>query len=179
MIPAPAILARSPSAAVDAGRAGESASRKSAASSWLPEPPDRQRSHLSDAVIVAIHVHDAEVVVECGLRDEEIRDRRAVPHAVMMGQVTLEAQGTIEDVARRCDGFQAGTQIPPQRVVVACGSSRVELFELADRTDEQRPGKRLQLTADRGVRCPGRGALVEHPSCYLHMSSDVSTPTSI
>ncbi len=90
-----------PSAAVGAGRAGESVSRKSAVSRWLPEPPDRQRSHLGDAVMVAIHVHDAEVVVQCGLRDEEIRDRRAVPHAVVMGQVTLEVQGTIEDVARR------------------------------------------------------------------------------
>jgi hypothetical protein len=82
-------------------------------------------------------MHDAEVVVQCGLRDEEIRDRRAVPHAVVMGQVALEVQGTIEDVARRCDGFQAGTQIRLQRVVVACGSSRVEPLELADGTDEQ------------------------------------------
>src|SRR2546430_15907529 len=118
IIPVPAIPARSPGAAVGAGRAGESVSRKSAASWWLPEPPDRQRSHLSDAVIVAIHVHDAEGVAQCGLCDEEIRDRRAGPHAGGMAQVTLEAQGTIEDVARRCGGFQAGTPRRPQRAAV-------------------------------------------------------------
>jgi hypothetical protein len=46
-------------------------------------------------------VHDAKVMLERGLGDQEIRDRDAVSHSVVMSEVALEPQPALEEV-RRC-----------------------------------------------------------------------------
>lgn len=49
------------------------------------EAAHNQRPHLGDALEIAVDVDDAEPVVERRAGDEQIRDRRAVPHPVVMG----------------------------------------------------------------------------------------------
>jgi hypothetical protein len=46
-------------------------------------------------------------MVERDLGGNEVWNRGAVPHAVVMGQVSLQGQSPIEEVQRRCDDIEA------------------------------------------------------------------------
>ena len=52
-------------------------------------PANDQRAHLGDALVVTVDVHDTELVVERGAGNQESRNRRAVPHAVVVSEVAL------------------------------------------------------------------------------------------
>ena len=93
-------------------------------------------------------MHDTELVVHRGLGDEQVGDRGAVPHAMVVREVVLQLQRTIEDVGWCGDNLETGMQVGLQLLVVAGRSSRVELFELADGAHEQRPGKLGELSSD-------------------------------
>lgn len=72
------------------------------------EPPRDQRADLGDPREVAVDVHHAEVVEERRFGDQEIWDRRAVPHPVVVRQGLLQAQRPVEQVGRGGDGPDAG-----------------------------------------------------------------------
>ena len=55
---------------------------------------------MRDSLEVAVYVNDAESVVQGGASDEEIRDRRSVPHALMVSQIPLEIVSALEQVGR-------------------------------------------------------------------------------
>src|SRR5262245_9222359 len=118
---------------------------------------------------------DTEIVVERRLGDEEVGDRHAMPHAVMMGEVALQPQRPFEDVRRRGNNLEAGMESIALRVVVSRRLGRVESFELPDRTDIQRCGKFGQLTTHDRIVLSHRSALVDDPASYRHISSDANT----
>ena len=76
---------------------------------------DDQRANLGDPLEVAVDVHDPEPVVERGLRDQEIRDRRAMPHAVVVSEVPLQQQCALEEIGRRRRKSRWGPQGAPPR----------------------------------------------------------------
>ena len=65
------------------------------------QPANDEWTHFGYTIKVAVDMHDAHSVVERGLGDEEVRDGRAVPHAVVVRQVLLESERSVEDVGRR------------------------------------------------------------------------------
>ncbi len=86
-------------------------------------------------------MHDTELVVYRGLGDEQGGDQGAVPHAMVVHEVTLQLQRTVEDVGRCGENLETGVQLGLQLLVMAGRSGRVELVEFADGAHEQRPGK--------------------------------------
>lgn len=62
------------------GRAGRSA---------LPEAAHDKRANLGDAVEIGVDVHHAQSVMERCDRNQEVGDGRAMPHAMVMGEVAL------------------------------------------------------------------------------------------
>jgi hypothetical protein len=59
------------------------------------EPSYHERTHLRDPLVVAVDVQDAEAVVHRGLGDQQVRDRRAMPHPMVVGEVALELKCTL------------------------------------------------------------------------------------
>jgi len=112
------------------------------------------------------------------LGDEEIGDGRSVPHAVVMGEITLKAKGPVEHIGRRFQDVKRVVEVGLETVVVTGRACRVQLLELSDGAHQQRPGRLDQAITDTSVAGPGRRALVEHPAGYLHISSDRRTATS-
>jgi hypothetical protein len=74
-----------------------------------------ERADLGDPLVVAIDMDDAEVVMECGLGDEEIRERRAMPHPVVVGEVELNLESELEDVNRCRDAGEAVAKLGSKR----------------------------------------------------------------
>jgi hypothetical protein len=62
----------------------------------LEQPADSKGADLRNSLEIAIDVNDAEPVVQGSASDEEIRDRRPVPHAVVMSQISLEIVCALE-----------------------------------------------------------------------------------
>jgi hypothetical protein len=56
-------------------------------------------------------VSDAQTVVQCCFGNEQIGDRRAVPHAVMVSQLALEVEGALEYVGRRRNDLETGMKL--------------------------------------------------------------------
>ena len=71
--------------------APESTRSRSVSSEGSGKPPGCQRANLSCAIEVLVDVEHPALVMERGLSDETVRDRRAMPHTVMMGEVPLQA----------------------------------------------------------------------------------------
>jgi hypothetical protein len=125
------------------------------------EPAAGERSHLGDPVEIAVDMHDTELVVHCGLGDEQVGDWGAVSHVMVVREVALQPQRTVKDVGRCGDNLEAGMQLDLQLLVMAGRSSRVELFKLADGAHEQRPGKLCELPPDSWFTNSSGCALVE------------------
>ena len=68
--------------------------------SGLAQAARHERSNLRDPLVIGVDVHDAEAVMERGLRDQEVVDRGAMPEPVVMGEVVLEREPPFEDVGR-------------------------------------------------------------------------------
>lgn len=102
-----------------------------------------------------------------------------MPHAMVMCQVLLETERSIEDILRRGRDLKVRVQIVLEVVVVARRAGRVKLFELTDGTHEQQSRKRGQLFSCPWVRGSGCRALIENPTGQRHISSDTSTSTSV
>jgi hypothetical protein len=49
------------------------------------ESTNNEGTYFGDSLVVPIDVNDAQAMVEGGLSDQEVGDRGAVPHAMMMG----------------------------------------------------------------------------------------------
>src|SRR5215207_6350257 len=123
-------------------------------------------------------MHDAELVIQRGLGNEQVGDGRPMPHAVMVGEVALQPQCAFEDVRRGVNGREAVVKLLLERVVVARRAGGIELLELADRADVEISGQFGQLRAHNSITAPHRRALVEQPPPYRHMPSDASTSRS-
>jgi hypothetical protein len=67
-------------------------------SGFLTKPAHDEGTDLGDPFEVAVDVDDAEVMVERRLGDEQIGDRDAVPHPMVMREVTLQPQRSFENV---------------------------------------------------------------------------------
>lgn len=39
-----------------------------------------------------VHVNDTETMVQCGLGDKQVRNRRPVPHAMVMSEISLQCR---------------------------------------------------------------------------------------
>jgi hypothetical protein len=142
------------------------------------QPAYDERADFGDALEVAIDVNDAEPVVQGRAGDEQIWNRRSVPHAVVMSQVALQGQGSLEQVGWRRDDLEGLAQVDLKDIVVRGGACRVELLELAHRAQEQgsrQLGERLPHSL---LAAAGGGALVEEPAPHRHICSEASTPTS-
>ena len=63
----------------------------------LDQPAHGEWADLRDSLEVAVDVNDAEPVVQGRASDEEIRDRRSVPHAVVVSQIPLEIVSALEE----------------------------------------------------------------------------------
>jgi hypothetical protein len=73
---------------------------------------------LRNSLEVAIDVNDTEPVVQGCASDEEIRDRRSVPHAVVVSQIPLEIVGALEQVRRCGDDLEGVAQVGFEGVIV-------------------------------------------------------------
>ena len=63
--------------------------RISGLSPLLRQPPNDERTHFGNAIKVTIDVNHTQVVVEGRLSDQQVRDRSAMPHAVVVREVLL------------------------------------------------------------------------------------------
>jgi hypothetical protein len=134
------------------------------------EAADGDLADFGDAVEVPVDVNDAELVVDCGLGDEKVGDGGAVPHAVVVDEVALELQGAVQDVRRGGDCLEGGVELRLKLVVMPCRPGGVQLFEFAERADVQLARQLSELRADPLVAGTGRGALVQYPAGYRHIS---------
>jgi hypothetical protein len=132
-------------------------------------------TNLSDSLEVAIDVNHAKAMMQRSFGDEQVRDRRPMPHAVMVRKVSLKPKGAFQDVSRSSDDVEARTKIDLECVIVLRRSSRIQLFKFAHGTNEQRTGHLLQLGSNLGIVYAGGGAFVEDPARYRHISSELST----
>jgi hypothetical protein len=123
-------------------------------------------------------VDDADIMVERGLGNQEIGDRDAVPHPVVVSKVVLEPQLTVEKIRRGISGQKVVAQQASPSDIVACRPDRIEQLELAYRADVEDPGELGQLPPHDGVVSPRLGALVDDPASYRDISSDASTSRS-
>ena len=57
-----------------------------------------QGPDLGNPTVVTIQVDDAEPMEQRGFCNQQIRDGRAMPHAMVVGQVLLELKRTIKNV---------------------------------------------------------------------------------
>lgn len=52
-------------------------------------------------------MYNSKPMEEGGFRDQQVWDRGAVPHPVVVGQILLESQGFVEEIWRRSHYFKA------------------------------------------------------------------------
>src|SRR5215467_10438250 len=93
------------------------------------ESPNDEGTYLRDSLVIPVDVDDPQAMVDSGHSDQEVGDRGAVPHAVVMGQVLLQAKGPVEKVRRRGDDPEVLVQVRLEIVVVTGRASRVQLLE--------------------------------------------------
>jgi len=139
-------------------------------------------------------MHDPKVVVQRGLGDHEIGKSHTVPHAVMVGKVTLQGLGTFQEISRGLRLMKPAIQLLHQKVVVARRPSRVQLLQPADWTDPQLarkftkgsgdgwlidPRGHCRLTARLSPRRSGQGVRSLRISCQAGASrSAAAAPSS-
>jgi hypothetical protein len=144
----------------------------------LSQPADRKWPDLGDSREVPVDVHYTEPVMQSRLGDQQVGDGGAMPHPVMMSEVSLEFQGALEDVGRCGHDPEAGVELVSQRVVIRGGPRRVELLMFTDRTDAQVASELSQLRAHDGVASSRSGTLVEYPAAHRHIRSEARTSRS-
>jgi len=132
-------------------------------------------TNLGNSLEVAVDMNHAKAMMQSSFCDEQIGDRRPVPHAVMARQVSLKPQGAVQHIRWSRDDVEARTKIGLQRVVVLGRSRRIQLFKFAHGTYEQGPCHLLQLGGNVRIVYAGCSAFVEDPAPYRHISSELST----
>ena len=97
-------------------------SRVSVSWSWLPELQFQavynERPNFGDAFKIGIHGHYAQTVVQRGLSDQQVRDGDAMPHSVVMCEISLQAKCSVEDVNRRSNDLKTCVNVVLQGIVV-------------------------------------------------------------
>lgn len=83
------------------------------------QPADDKWAHFGDPLKVPVDVDDAELVMERGTRDEQVGYGRAVPHPVVVSQVSLEIEHAIEHVSRCGNDRKGLAQVGREGVVVS------------------------------------------------------------
>lgn len=69
-----------------------------------------KRPYLGNSSVVPIDVDDAKPVEQRSLRYQQIWNRCAVPHSMVMGQILLEAKRAVKNVRRGGNDLEAGVQ---------------------------------------------------------------------
>jgi hypothetical protein len=100
------------------------------------QPADYEWPYLGDSLEIPIDVNHPQAVLQGYLGDQEVGDWRTVPHAVVMGKISLEAQRPVEKIRRRSNDLEIRMQVDLEVVVVPCGSGGIQLLELSHLADE-------------------------------------------
>lgn len=74
-----------------------------------------------------------------------------MPEPMVVCKVMLKLKRTLEDIGRGRRQFESVVELPPEKIVLRPGSSRVKLFELSHRANVQRIGKLAKLRAHDGI----------------------------
>src|SRR5688572_21729771 len=119
-------------------------------------------------------MNDAEAVMKGYAGDEEVGDRNSMPQPVMVGEISLQIEGSLEDVGGGGNELKCIAQPCLERVIVSRRARRVELFELADGAQEQASSELGELRGDGRFGPPDSRALVEQPAPQRHISSEAS-----
>src|SRR5437867_12099859 len=90
---------------------GSSPRRCLVAYSLLLQSADGERPNLGDTVEVAVHVNNTKAMVQSCRRDQQIRYRRPVPHAMVMSQIPLQRERAGQNIGRSVDRFEARVQV--------------------------------------------------------------------
>ena len=122
----------------------------------LGQPAYGEWADLRDSLEVAVDVNDAESVVQGRASDEEIRDGRSVPHAVMVSQIPLEIVSAFEQVGRCGDDLEGIAKIGFESVIVLGGACRVKLLKLTDRAEKEGSRQFGELRSHSRRRCARR-----------------------
>jgi len=144
----------------------------------LAEAADSKGPDFGDAGIVAVDVHNPKPMMDSRFSDQQVWDRGAVPHSVVMSEVALEHERPLQQVMWSGHDLETGVQLVLQLVVMARRAGGVELLELTHKADEQLSGQLGELGADAGIGATSRSTLVQDPACYRHISSEASTSMS-
>jgi hypothetical protein len=75
--------------------------------------------NLSDPLKITVDVNDAHLVIKRRFRDQQIRNRCAMPHSVMLCQVALQLERAFENIGRRRDDPEVFVQFRFKLVIVA------------------------------------------------------------
>ena len=103
----------------------------------LRQPSHDQRTHFRDALVITIDMNDTKSMMQRRARDQQIGNGSAMPHSVMVRQVALQFSGAIENIRWRRNDLETLVQFHLQSVVIACGTRRIQLFELPDGTKKK------------------------------------------
>lgn len=125
---------------------------------------NHERANLRETIKITVDVHHAHAMMERRLGNQEVRDRRAVPHAVVMCEVSLQMECSIEDIHGRRDDLEIPVQIVLEQVIVTRRAGRVQLFELPNRTHEQESCQRREFFPDPWIRRSRCRTFVENPT---------------
>ena len=77
----------------------------------LHQPAHGEGADLGYSLKVAVDVNDAEPVVQGCASNEEIWDRRSVPHPMVVSQVPLEIERALEQVGRHGADLEGVAQV--------------------------------------------------------------------
>jgi len=128
---------------------------------------------------MTVGVDDAEPVVQGRFGDQKVRDRRSMPHAVVMRQVALQRQCPLEEIVGGHGTRKHRSEITGHLVVFGGRPRGIAAFELTDGTDEELPGERFELAPATEEVDACRRAPVEDPTAYCHISSERRTSRSM
>ena len=77
---------------------------------------------------------DAETVVQSSTGDQQIWNRRSVPHSMMVSKVSLKIECSLKKLRGSGNNLEACVQFGLQRVVVVSRTCRIQLLQLSDGT---------------------------------------------
>ena len=116
--------------------------------------------------------------MDCRLSNEKVGNWNAMPHAVMMSQITLESLCLLEDI-RRWSGCPEGfARLDLLSVVVPRRTRRVEQLKFTHWADVEDVGKFDQLAADDRIVHANQGTFIDDLTACRHISSDDRTSMS-
>jgi hypothetical protein len=85
----------------------------------LPEPTHGQRADLCNSLVVVVDVDHSGPMVQGRFGDQQVGDRRSMPHPMVVREVVLERERAFQHVRRCRNDLEAVMQCSLELVVVA------------------------------------------------------------